>query len=117
MIANYAKSEGSFFSFGMAQNKSKLLNVENHVVCQSEALAQSREQLSAIQKELNVAVFRAVMLQTQISDLIDLAHIQSRNTRINCEYFNITELIDRAFDIISSFCLDSQIELTSDIDS
>lgn len=40
------------------------------------------------------------MMNTLMLDLLDLAQMESRSLKINKTYFNLIEIIDRAFNLV-----------------
>ena len=54
------------------------------------------------------------MLLTLINDLLDLAKLETMNFQFNNEYFNLTEVIDHAYDTVKYQALQKDINIIID---
>jgi signal transduction histidine kinase len=70
-----------------------------------------------IDHEMKKISFTSQMMRTLMLDLLDLAQMESRSLKINNEYFNLNEIIEQAFMIVSHVSTMKTIALEKKVDS
>ena len=60
-------------------------------------------------------MFTAQMMQTLMLDLLDLAQLENRSLRINNEYYDLEDTIDKAFLILSHAAAQKNVVLEKKI--
>jgi len=78
---------------------------------------EAQDRLVKIDHEMKKISFTSQMMRTLMLDLLDLAQMESRSLKINNEYFNLNEIIEQAFMIVSHVSTMKTIALEKKVDS
>jgi len=69
-----------------------------------------------VSKDLKRMIFSSYMMRNLMQDLLDLAQLENSTFRINNQFFDLTQVITKAFSIVRHFSDDKNMKLVSKID-